>query len=268
MRDEGREAARAWRDSPRQAVSNPASHLSHYVSLMPRRSIIAALIAVATIALFIRLGIWQLHRLAERRALNARLSGRLNVAPVSLDRLPADTAEAHYRRVRVSGTFDFDNQIVLAGRAWEGSPGVHILTPMKIDGSNKAVLVNRGWVYSPDAVTVDLQRWREPARATIEGYVEEFSTGGPGAARFTSNPRVWRRLDGTQLGTLFPYPIEPYYVVALPQGTQPSETPVRLFLPELDEGPHLSYAIQWFSFAAIALYGVSYLIWQDLRARR
>jgi surfeit locus 1 family protein len=123
-------------------------------------------------------------------------------------------------------------------------------------------------VYSPDALSVDLSRWREPAEASMVGYVEEFSSAGRGVPRSTTNPRAWHRLDGTQLSKSFPYPIEPYYVVALPRGAQRADAPVRLSLPELSEGPHRSYAIQWFSFAAIALIGVSSLIWQDRRARR
>jgi surfeit locus 1 family protein len=234
---------------------------------MSRRNIIAAIIAIAAAALFVRLGVWQLHRLAERRALNAPLAAHLSAPPVTLDQLPADTAAAHYRRVRVSGTFDFAREILLTARSYEGSPGVYLMTPLKIEGG-KAVLVNRGWVYSPDALSVDLSRWREPAEASVVGYVEEFSSRGRGVPRSTTNPRAWHRLDGTQLIKLFPYPIEPYYVVALPQGAQRADAPVRLSLPELSEGPHRSYAIQWFSFAAIALIGVSYLIWQDRRARR
>ena len=70
----------------------------------------------------------------------------------------------------------------------------------------------------------------------------------------------------------FPFPIAPYYVVALDtmaayrtEHELPSTTPVRLELPAMDDGPHLNYAIQWFTFAVVALVGVGTLIAQDVR---
>ncbi len=74
---------------------------------MSRRTIIAAVIALAVAVLFARFGVWQLHRLAERRSLNAELASRLADPPSSLAQLPADTALAKYRRVTLTGTFDY-----------------------------------------------------------------------------------------------------------------------------------------------------------------
>ena len=122
---------------------------------MTRRNILAALLAVVVAAVCVRLGIWQLQRLGERRARNAAVSARLAAPPVSLNQLPGDPTAARYRRVRLTGTLDFDHEIVLIGRSRQGAPGVHIVTPLRLDGSDRAVLVNRGWVYAPDAATVE-----------------------------------------------------------------------------------------------------------------
>jgi cytochrome oxidase assembly protein ShyY1 len=129
------------------------------------------------------------------------------------------------------------------------------------------VLVNRGWVYSPDASTVDLGKWDEPPTTTVQGYVEEFSSRGRGPAQATADPRSWRWLDGARLASAFPYPIEPYYVVALAEGQRRPDQTARLELPAMDDGPHKNYAIQWFSFAAIAVVGVGTLIWNERGAR-
>jgi surfeit locus 1 family protein len=127
------------------------------------------------------------------------------------------------------------------------------------------MLVNRGWVYSPDAVTVNLAKWDESAHATITGYVEEFTHGGEGNAH-TGRPDTWRRLDGDAVRSSLPYDVEPYYIVAFANAPPSATSPARMTMPAIDEGPHRSYAIQWFSFAAIAVIGVGTLIWQD-RAR-
>ena len=245
---------------------------------MSRRHVIAVILALIVAAVCVRLGIWQLDRLGERRARNAQVAARANAAPVMLTEIPADAVPERFRRVRAEGTFDFEHELVLTGRTREGSPGVHIITPLRLDGSGRAVWVNRGWVYAPDAASVDLSRWREPARATIEGYSEHFPADQAQPARSESNPRAWRRLDASEIADVVPYPIAPFYLVALSShragdgdilesGPQ-ANVPARLTLPALDEGPHKGYAIQWFAFAAIALVGVSVLIWQDRTAQR
>ena len=82
--------------------------------------------------------------------------------------LPRDTGGAHYRRgAPAIGRFDYEHELVLAGRTRQGSPGVELLTPVRVAGSDTAVLVNRGWVYSPDGATVDHARWREGDSARV-----------------------------------------------------------------------------------------------------
>lgn len=231
---------------------------------MNRRTIIAVIVSLGAAALFVRLGVWQLQRLAQRRAYNAQLEHRLSEPPLSLAALPADTERTKYRRVRVSGTYDYDHEIVLTARSRLGSPGVYLLTPLKPDSGGPAVLVDRGWVYSPDAFTVDAGRWREPEHAVVEGYIGPLAPRQPRNPRSPTHPNAWRALDGTRLPATFPYPIEPFYIVELPASgdRSPPGSPVRQGIPSMDEGPHKSYAIQWFAFAAIALAGVALLLRQ------
>jgi surfeit locus 1 family protein len=209
-----------------------------------------AALAVAGAALFIRLGFWQLDRLGQRRARNALLSARLAAPPARW----SDTTAVRYRRVTLSGIPDYDREIVLVGRSRRGSPGVNLVTPVRLPGSDTAVLVNRGWVYSPDGTTVDHARWREGNTLTVEGYVEAFNEPGPGD--LPVRQRVARRLSYVAAAARFPYPIAPAYVVAVDAGKPPRrEAPVRSPLPSPDDGPHLGYALQWFAFAVIAAVG-------------
>ncbi|HEX7546533.1 MAG TPA: SURF1 family cytochrome oxidase biogenesis protein, partial [Gemmatimonadaceae bacterium] len=100
---------------------------------MRLRAFLTLALPLAFAALFVRLGVWQLSRLKEKRAFNAILSMRLAAVPEDITALPADTALGHYRRVTASGTMLYDREVVYAGRSREGSPGVHLLTPMKLD---------------------------------------------------------------------------------------------------------------------------------------
>ncbi len=137
-------------------------------------------------------------------------------------------------------------------------------------GTDTAVLVNRGWVYAADAMSVDFARWREPNDAAVTGYLLEIPHGGRGAVSATSSPRVIRRLEYDSLAKRFPYPIAPFVLVATesspgsPTASRDS-TPARLPPPLLDEGPHLGYAIQWFAFAVIGLVGAGVVVRADRR---
>ncbi len=209
------------------------------------------LFAIATISL----GFWQLSRLKERRIFNKELLSRAETAPVPLNLVPGDTGKAHFRRVKLDGRYDFEHEIIITNRTRNGSPGVNIITPLKVPGSEQAVLVNRGWIYAPDAMTVDLSKWRESDTLTGDGYVESFSTR-TGTVKSATHPRAFRWLDRNALSQAFPYPLAPYYVVLIDNGKKAANVPPRLDVPPLDEGPHKSYALQWFSFATISIIGM------------
>jgi surfeit locus 1 family protein len=224
---------------------------------MKPRDIVLVAVGSIVAAACIRLGIWQLDRLSDRRALNDALRARAGTAPVDFAMVPADTGEAHYRRVRIVGTYDFDNEVVLTSRSRRGSPGVNIITPVRLPGRDTAVLVNRGWIYAPDGMSADLTHWREPEPVNAESYVQNFqSRDGP--VKSTSVPRAYRWMDRTTISQDFPYPIAPFYLVLIGESENPpAEIPPRVPVPALDEGPHRSYAFQWFSFATISIIGMA-----------
>lgn len=228
---------------------------------MPRRTIFFVLFAIAAAAVCVRLGFWQLDRRAERRAFNAQLVDRLRAAPTPWLARAHDDSAARWTRVTLTGLADYAHERVLASRTRDGSPGVHLLTPVRPLGGGDAVLVNRGWAYAPDGMSVDQARWREGDTLTVTGYVGQYSAT-PGAEM--SNPRggapLLRQLDRALVARALPYPIATVPVVATEARSTPphaGEHPARLLLPTLDDGPHLGYAIQWFAFAAIAVVGVT-----------
>lgn len=230
---------------------------------MRRSTILFIFLALCGAALFVSLGLWQLDRRTQRRARNTIIAERVRSAPVTLARLESDTSATHYRRVRVSGHPDFDRDIALTLRGHMGSPGVDILTPVRISGSDSAILVNRGWIYSPDGMTADMSKWRE-ADTVFSGYVEEFETG---TGRDSIRLNGIRRMDYAAIARVLPYPIRQFYVVATTDSTPTNTTGVvRLKPPVLDDGPHLSYAFQWFSFATIAIAGAGVVAVRSMRS--
>jgi surfeit locus 1 family protein len=236
---------------------------------MRRVTVAFAVFAIIVSLGCIRLGFWQLERLSERRTANQQIMARLGEAAMPVERLPVN-ASARFRRATTSGRYDFENEFVLTSRSRNGAPGVHIITPLMTGRGDTAVLVNRGWAYAPDGMTVDLALFREDSNAVVDGFVEEYSTG-QGPVSTPSVKRAVRRLDRDSLDARMPYPLAP---VVLVQRMDSGEfaavdrgTPVRIEPPPLDEGPHRAYAIQWFAFALVGIAG-SVLVLQRDRTRR
>lgn len=204
-------------------------------------------IAIATAMVCVRLGFWQLSRLAERRASNAvaaaALSGPAVLLPGSIPREGV--------RVRGTGTFDLEHQFVIRGRAHDGAPGVEIATPFRIPGMDTAVMVIRGFVPSDNATSIDLKAVAESGPRTITGVAFAMSTDpDSGAPMVREGSATWRRLDLAAVRGRLPYPVHP---LALWEEKEEGHQglPIRLGAPALTEGPHLNYALQWFAFAVI-----------------
>lgn len=202
--------------------------------------------------LFIRLGIWQLDRLSQRRTLNALVRAQLDLPPMVIPPVPLESDSLDYRRGTVHGVYDLDRQVVEMARSHQGGPAVHVVTPL-VFGDSVAVLVERGWVPSPDSRSVNLNAIAEPESTTVEGVMlpAMHATQPPS----TDWPTYVRSADPATLQRLYPYRLLP----AVLRRTEPSpDTPGALRaipMPRLDNGPHLSYAIQWFAFATIAIIG-------------
>ena len=205
---------------------------------MQRRDVALGVVAILVATVCVLLGRWQLNRLTQRRARNSVLATRLALPPLTVRRdIGADSARQ--RRVVAHGVYDFSAERAWPGRSFQGTPGVALITPLRLaDGS--VVLVDRGWVPSPDAFHVDHALYREPDTATVTGIA-------------LIPPRGRGDVD---LAGFLPFVIQ----LETPEPPPNRGLPRRWPPPAFDDGPHLSYAIQWFSFALIALVGTAVLI--------
>ena len=223
-------------------------------------------------AVCVYLAFWQLSRHSERKSFVRSYAQNYASPPVDFERASADSAGDRGGRVIVAGRYDLAHEIIVANRTRRGAPGVVIVTPLLREGNDTAVLVSRGWVYSADGSSVDLAAWRkgiaifdsmrslsEPV--TILGLAVDYgdSAGARTLSRDSSGAvaRV-SRLTLAHASKVLPYPVEKRYVQLLPVDTVAHVgIPVPLPPPTLSAGSHLSYAIQWFAFAAIAVIGTT-----------
>ena len=229
---------------------------------MSSRTRLFVFLALALVtATCIRLGLWQLGRLRERREANAVAATALAEPEVDL----RSGAIGPWRRVRVTGEYDHAHEVVLRGQAHREQPGVTVVTPLRMEGERGVVLVSRGFVPSADAISAEPDSLREPGTVTVHGVVLPLGSRPDSGAPLTRADRTtWRGLDRAALSVRLGVPLPDFYVAQLPDSALPA-FPRRLPLPALDDGPHLSYAIQWFAFATIAVVGGTALL--DRRRR-
>ena len=233
--------------------------------------ILSHLFVIGVVVLMVNLGFWQLRRLDERKAFNAEMRAAIDqpAQPIST-LLPDGVASTHdqvesvkYRSVSAVGTYLVDQQVLVTNRTQNSAPGYWVLTPLDL-GDGTALVVNRGWI--PYSYTAD-GSWSDfapPAgRVSVTGSIEQpqvRATGGvvSGPADAAEGTlRTLARVDVARLGQQVDEKLLPLYVdlqTQTPPQPEALAIPAPVPPPDLsDEGPHLSYALQWFTFSAMTL---------------
>lgn len=245
--------------------------------LLRPRWIFGHLLAAGLVALFLTLGLWQLRRLEQRQSHNAIVVERSARQPAALSEALAESEAAgevlEYRPVIVEGEFSPAHEVLLRGRSIAGQPGFNVLTPLVLEGAGskargQAVLVERGWVpYDHD--TVPVADAPPPAGVVEVAGLLRAPTGRPKGASGRFAPRDQAEgalvqtyyVDVERLAQQMPFELLSAYVQQSGSTpAQPAQLPLPLPEPEVDEGPHRGYAIQWFSFAAIGVVGYAILL--------
>jgi len=213
-----------------------------------------AMLVVAAIG--ISLGQWQLRRAAEKEAIEQRINEREKEPPLRLEGSAASAADAdalEFRQVTVRGEFLPDWTIYLDNRPYQGKPGFHVITPLKIAGSGRHILIVRGWIARDVA-----DRSRIPAIATPAGVFEVRGSVRRHAGRLLQLGQpaplkpgaIVQNLDAAQVAQASGLDIEPFIVE---QTSEAGDGLVRDWpRPSLGIDRHLGYAFQWFALAATA----------------
>jgi cytochrome oxidase assembly protein ShyY1 len=226
---------------------------------------LALLFAVAVlVAVCVQLAQWQIHRLDDRRARNAVITANSAAAPRPLQDVLAPGRPVgprqEWTRVAARGRYDGQNQVLVRYRPYEGEPGFHVLTPLVLS-SGTAVLVDRGWIPSVGSTQTPSPPRAPTGEVTVTGRVRPSEPAEPGAG--TPHNGQVRFIATDQIARTLPYALTGGYVELVDQRPAPGDVPRLLADPELTEGPHLAYAIQWYLFAVIAIGGVVLLAYDE-----
>lgn len=238
------------------------------LAMFRRRWLLTTLLVFAGTAVCVRLGIWQLDRLEQRRAFNAHYLAVTALPPLDLNAAPRENlTDMEYRAVTATGVFDFEHQVALRNRYYQNQYGYHLLTPLVMpDGT--AVLVERGWIPADgNASPADWRQYDQPGPHTVRGILRRGQTrpdmGGvpdPTLAPGQTRLEFWNLVNLERIAAQMPYPLLPVFIQ--PQAETSPAGPPYPFQPEIEitEGPHFGYALQWFTFAALLFFGYPFYL--------
>jgi cytochrome oxidase assembly protein ShyY1 len=238
-----------------------------YRFLLTPRWIAFHLLVIAAIVLMVNLGFWQLRRLDERTAFNAEVTSQIDRPPVPLDDVltGAEPDDVEWRSVEAAGTYLPDEELRVVNRSQGGIAGDMIVTPLRLD-DGRILLVVRGFVPLGTDVAaaptgpVDIVGRLRPSQERRRGQLSDPATGDLTEAQRVDIARLSAQLPGQ------PVPMYVELTSSDPPESGPFPQPVTA--PELSQGPHLSYAVQWFIFSAAVATGWVLAVRKSITSRR
>jgi surfeit locus 1 family protein len=195
---------------------------------------------------------WQYHRGVDRHARNAVIEERIAKFPVELSSVSDNVLDYEWQTVSVAGTFDTEKQILLRNRYHDGKYGYEVLTLFTSKEDNR-FWVDRGWVKAgATATTAPVVTELPQGEVSITGRLRLDSSLPRGS--FFALPGKGEGLV-SELNAQSQLDTEKFYIDLL-SGSDQSLTPaVTAQLPELSDGPHMAYSLQWIFFGGLVIYG-------------
>jgi surfeit locus 1 family protein len=228
--------------------------------------LLATLLVFLGTALCVRLGIWQLDRLDQRRAFNAQVESMRAAETLDLNtELPEHIDAMEWRAVTVTGEYDFENQIALRNQYYGDQYGYHLVTPLFFNGT--AVLVDRGFIPADgNSDPADWRKYDEDGVVNVTGQIRlgqvKPALGGVADALPEGGEIlfVWNNFNLEQIAEQLEFPILNVYIQ--PNMEISDTIPPIPYQPvvEITEGSHFGYALQWFTFATILFFGYPFYL--------
>jgi cytochrome oxidase assembly protein ShyY1 len=214
------------------------------------------------------LGQWQWHRLTSTKANNTVIRTNQNAAPTPVDQVlsrgvdPPDSDQ--YKVVSAVGTYDTSHTIIVRYQTHEGNPGVDVVVPL-VTSTGTALLVDRGWFATSNQGLTDPSQVPAPppGRVTVTGWVRQDAGGGSAQVVDAST----RAISSSQIQPAIGIPVYGGFVDLTHESPSATTTLIPADPPDLSNGPHFFYALQWWFFGLLALFGFGYLAWEEATGR-
>jgi cytochrome oxidase assembly protein ShyY1 len=236
--------------------------------LLSRRWLLLVLAVLLLAYACLLLGRWQWHRLEDKKAGNAIIRANEKAAPTPVDQMlrrhvdPPD--EAEYAVVSATGTYDASKTVVVRYQTRDGNAGVDVVVPLTT-ASGTALLVDRGWVATSNQGLTDPSQVPAPpdGRVTVTGWVRQNATGSAAVVVDASA----RAISSTEIEPAIGVPTYGGFVQLLSESPKAATPLTRADPPDLSNGPHFFYALQWWFFGILGLFGYGYLAWEEATGR-
>ncbi len=239
---------------------------SNYRFLLSPKWIGFHLLVVGAVVAMVNLAFWQLDRLDQRQRFNDQVRANANQPIALLDSVlgsGASAPDAEWRRVEVTGSFVPNHQLLVVNRSQNGETGRNVVEALQLD-NGPLVLVNRGFVSTANPVPAT-----PTGRVDIVGRLRssEVRKTGQTSDATTGTLTEIRRVEIAILSPQFDSPVLPMYIEQLKAEPADAPTLQPIAAPTLDDGPHLSYTIQWFIFSGCVLVGWVFAVRRSVATR-
>jgi cytochrome oxidase assembly protein ShyY1 len=214
------------------------------------------------------LGAWQFHRLHNTRQSNTYIRTNESMTPVPIDQVLAPgrpvASQDEWKRVTVTGTYDPKHTITWRYLTNDHSEsGVDEVVPL-VTADGTAVLVDRGWVASADPTSLPADPPQAPTgQVTVVGWVRQDGTGSATSVADLGT----RALSSVTAGKAIGHPVYGGFLDLQTEDGSPAPGVTQVDMPELNDGPHFFYGIQWWFFGVLAIIGFIYLGYDEWRIR-
>jgi cytochrome oxidase assembly protein ShyY1 len=217
-----------------------------------RYTFLKTLIALLLVLLCLWAAQWQYHRGVDRHARNTLIVEQSQLPAIELKQLTGNVDSFEWRTISIQGSFDDKNQILLRNRYNEGVYGFEQLTLFVFD--KRKIWVDRGWIKAGSNATIppQLQQTNDES-VRITGRLR-LDSSLPQGKFFAVSNNAQRDLV-SQLDARKGIQTEDFYVDLISVSDTAMNPDVPVELPELSDGPHMAYALQWIFFAALVIYG-------------
>lgn len=216
---------------------------------------VPTLVVLIVFPILMRLGFWQLDRADEKRQIQILFEQRGQTSPLQLNGDLLISDDLKYRRAVVSGTYDVRHHILLDNKVHDQKVGYHVLTPLKMENENKAVLINRGWVKGSLDRRVLPEIKTPPGKLKINGVISIPSSNIFTDSEYNRDgaiwPAVYQWIDFEDMEKATGLKLLP---VIIQQDRNDAGGFVRSWSKvNLKPEKSTSYAVQWFTLAVALL---------------
>ncbi|MCH1866771.1 SURF1 family protein [Nocardioides sp. CFH 31398] len=235
--------------------------------LLSRRWVLFFVVVVLLAWLAYLLGEWQFHRLDERRDRNAVIERNEVAPPAAPDEvMPVGgdvAASDQWRRVEATGTYVPEDTVIVRYRTRDGMPGADVVVPLET-AAGPSLLVDRGWVPTGNSGATPTEVPAPPTgEVTVVGWARTDATDST-----TVTDQSTRAISSEEIGPALDREVYGGFVDLESEDPAPAAAPDPNGLPELSEGPHFFYGLQWWFFGLLAIFGLVYLAYDEWRGPR